>query len=61
MNPAGYADAVIQAISSQRGDDLAYLFTLSALSHRPISVPTDQVIMHLRDQRVSCCSEHAEG
>lgn len=53
MNAAGYADAVIQAIDAQDGEGLARLFTLSALSPRIITTPTDQVILQLRDQRVS--------
>lgn len=53
MNAAGYADAVIRAVDAQRGEELAYLFTLSALSPKYPSTPTDQVLMQLRDRRVS--------
>jgi hypothetical protein len=53
MNAAVYADAVIQAVGAQNGEALSYLFTLSALSPRNISTPLDQVLLHLRDQRVS--------
>lgn len=51
MNPAFYADLVISAINGQRGDELAHLFSLSALSSHPIASPCDQVIIQLRDQR----------
>ena len=55
MNAAGYADAVIGAVDGRRGEELSWLFSLSALSPQPVSTPCDGVLMHLRSQRVSLC------